>query len=274
MNSKEYLEILEAYNKVCEQKIGIDATKEGGPEKLLQKIIKDNPKYGGGQVHRTGLQKANYEPEGNLVDEQNMSEEDLYGYVLQYLISEGYAEDVTAAMAIMKNMGDQWKRSILESALNENVVKNMGDNVKNAARMFRMMTGIEKIPQKPPSGPANLSNIATKGPSKPAPTPQRFKIGTPPPKPSVSRPRNPGVSLPTRSPHVAAAAAGLQSYNTGDATLKGALKRGDYKPQQGPKNPDQGLSKAQSFDKAFKAARTSGQKEFTWNNKRYNTKMK
>jgi hypothetical protein len=61
---------------------------------------------------------------------------------------------------------------------------------------------------------------------------------------------------------------------TGDATLKGALKRGDYKPKQGPVNPDKGLTKSQSFDKSFKAARTSGAKQFTWNNKTYTTKMK
>lgn len=61
---------------------------------------------------------------------------------------------------------------------------------------------------------------------------------------------------------------------TGDATLKGALKSGAYKPKQGPANPDQGLTKAQSFDKKFKAARTSGAKQFTWNNKTYTTKMK
>ena len=61
---------------------------------------------------------------------------------------------------------------------------------------------------------------------------------------------------------------------TGDATLRGALKRGDYKPKQGPANPDQGLTKSQSFDKKFKTARTSGAKQFTWNNKTYTTKMK
>jgi len=70
------------------------------------------------------------------------------------------------------------------------------------------------------------------------------------------------------------AAAVMAPRPTGDATLKGALKRGDYKPQQGPSNPDQGLTKAQSFDKAFKAARSSGSKQFTWNNKTYNTKVK
>lgn len=71
-----------------------------------------------------------------------------------------------------------------------------------------------------------------------------------------------------------AAAAGLQAYNTADGTLTAAQKRGDYKPKQGPANPDQGLSKAQSFDKAFTSARKSGMKTFDWNGKKYTTEMK
>ena len=61
---------------------------------------------------------------------------------------------------------------------------------------------------------------------------------------------------------------------TGDATLTGALKRGDYKPMQGPKNPDQGLTKAQSFDRKFREARKSGAKQFDWAGKTYSTKVK
>jgi len=207
-------------------------------------------------------------------------------YIIGYLIDEGYADNDRSAFVIMSNMSGDWRGSITEQILSENALQDVGKNISNAAKMFRMMTGIDKMPQKPPSGPVNLNKIATQGSSKPQPQKQTFKIGTPP-RPNATgqqnlmrtvrsntQTRNPGVSLPTRSPHIAAAAAGLQSYNTGDGTLKAALRRGDYKPQQGPKNPDQGLSRAQSFDKAFKAARTSGQKEFTWNNKRYNTKMK
>lgn len=67
-----------------------------------------------------------------------------------------------------------------------------------------------------------------------------------------------------------------------DGTLTGALKRGDllkrgsgYKPKQDyPKNPDEGLSRAQSFDKTFAKARKSGAKEFEWRGNRYNTKLK
>jgi len=71
-----------------------------------------------------------------------------------------------------------------------------------------------------------------------------------------------------------AAAAGIQAYNTGDSTLKAAQKRGDYKPKQGPADPDRGLSKASSFDKAFAAARKSGKKTFDWNGKKYTTETK
>jgi hypothetical protein len=52
----------------------IDATKYGGPEKLLQKLVDDKKKRGesdgGGQVIRSGLQKANYEPELDMIEEK------------------------------------------------------------------------------------------------------------------------------------------------------------------------------------------------------------
>lgn len=74
---------------------------------------------------------------------------------------------------------------------------------------------------------------------------------------------------------VGAAAAGLQAYNTGDSTLKAALKRGDYKPKQGPTQKTTTASfNKKSFNEAFKAARSSGAKEFSWRGKRYNTKKK
>ena len=156
---------------------------------------------------------------------------------------------------------------------NEHLSENVFDQIKNAATMFRYMTNPKSFPRPTPSGPANLKNVY-KGSSSQTSKPKPYNMG------SGSKPSAPaakpsqGMSLPTRSPHVAAAVAGLQSYNTADGTLKAALKRGDYKPQQGPRNPDQGLTKAGSFDKAFARARKSGEKEFTWNQKRYTTKLK
>lgn len=60
-------------------------------------------------------------------------------------------------------------------------------------------------------------------------------------------------------------------------TLKGAMKKGLYKPQQGPAVPKRltqaGMDKG-SFDKAFKASREAGKKVFTWRGNKYNTKLK
>lgn len=254
----------------------MDAANETG--KLIGKAAKSVGKVGGEVVkgvYNTGRLAGHLARKG-LSDE----------YIVGYLIDEGYANNDRSAFIIMSNMSEDWRESITEQILSENALQDVGKNIGNAAKMFRIMTGIDKIPQKPPSGPVNLTKIATQGSSKPQQQKPTFKIGTPP-RPNATgqqnlmrnirsntQSRNPGVSLPTRSPHIAAAAAGLQSYNTGDGTLSAALKRGDYRPQQGPRNPDQGLTKAQSFDKAFKAARTSGQKEFTWNNKKYTTKVK
>lgn len=72
-----------------------------------------------------------------------------------------------------------------------------------------------------------------------------------------------------------AAAAGLQAYNTGDGTLTAALKRGDYKPKQGPTSKTtQSSFNKKSFDDAFRTARKSGAKTFTWRGKKYTTEMK
>lgn len=74
-----------------------------------------------------------------------------------------------------------FKEFILENpSLDEN--KLFGD-VQRAVQMFKHMTGIQRFPVKPPSGPANLSNIATKGASKPAPSTPKYNMGSGTPKP-------------------------------------------------------------------------------------------
>jgi hypothetical protein len=71
------------------------------------------------------------------------------------------------------------------------------------------------------------------------------------------------------------AAAALQARPAADGTLKAALKRGDYKPKQGPKpSTTTGSFNKKTFDQAFKAARSSGASQFTWRGKKYTTKMK
>lgn len=60
---------------------------------------------------------------------------------------------------------------------------------------------------------------------------------------------------------------------TADSTLRGAMLRGDYKPSQNMRGADEGLTRAQSFDKAFAKARAQGLAEFNWRGKRYNTRL-
>jgi hypothetical protein len=53
------------------------------------------------------------------------------------------------------------------------------------------------------------------------------------------------------------------------------MKRGDYKPKQGPAVParmTQGGMDKGSFNSAFKASRTAGKKTFSWRGKKYTTK--
>lgn len=73
---------------------------------------------------------------------------------------------------------------------------------------------------------------------------------------------------------LAAATEAVAPQKAADGTLTAARKRGDYKPKQGPRNPEKGMTRAQSFDKAFAAARKAGKKEFTWRGKRYHTRRK
>ena len=132
--------------------------------------------------------------------------------------------------------------------------------------------------------PTNLPSRA------PKPAWEKPALG-PAPKPTTTKPTptsttKPTTKLPganrvgqiagflgglTRITPASVAAAVSAPRPTASGTLTAALKRGDYKPQQGPKNPDQGLTKAQSFDRAYaKAKKTSGMgSTFTWNNKSY-----
>ena len=76
-------------------------------------------------------------------------------------------------------------------------------------------------------------------------------------------------------------AAGIQAYNTRGGTIsennpKVAKQIAAMKNKVGPKKVGPGKvgTVAQSFDKSFAAARKAGKSEFTFQGKRYNTKMK
>jgi len=43
---------------------------------------------------------------------------DLFDYLLEYLVAEGYADTNKAALVIMANMSEEWKQSIVEGGIN------------------------------------------------------------------------------------------------------------------------------------------------------------
>lgn len=155
---KDYLktrpkEEQDLYKFLGEQRIGIplDAPTDAAAAKRLREILPASEKDKV-IIPKSGLQKAGYEYE------------DLYDEVLDYLINEGYSEEESKKIMVenILNLGQQVK------------------NLKTAAQMFRYMAGIDKMPVKPPAGPANLGNIALRRPS-PTVTPKpKFQIGTPP----------------------------------------------------------------------------------------------
>ena len=68
----------------------------------------------------------------------------------------------------------------------------------------------------------------------------------------------------------------LKARPTAEGTLTSALKRGDYKPRQGPSVPKrltQGGMDKRAFNSAFKASRAAGKKIFSWRGKKYTTKI-
>jgi hypothetical protein len=54
-------------------------------------------------------------------------EYDAFDYILDHLISEGYADDVDAALVMMSNMSEDWRQSIVEGFPNVPVTNRPGD---------------------------------------------------------------------------------------------------------------------------------------------------
>jgi len=56
---------------------------------------------------------------GSSPEEKKMKKEevetDLFDYLLEYLVAEGYADTNKAALAIMANMSEEWRQSIVEA---------------------------------------------------------------------------------------------------------------------------------------------------------------
>ena len=71
----------------------------------VDKLIDQRNKRTGSKVKKTTM--------GQLRDKLRREEVDIYDIILSHLLDEGYAETPEAAEAIMVNMSEEWRNSIL-----------------------------------------------------------------------------------------------------------------------------------------------------------------
>jgi hypothetical protein len=102
MRDQEFLNLIEAYSSIYEKKH--EPEMEEGEEK-------EEEEHKGKKKEK----EEKGEKEGKE-DEKEMKESaDLFDRILEHLVAEGYADTNKAALAIMANMSEGWKQSIVEN---------------------------------------------------------------------------------------------------------------------------------------------------------------
>jgi len=99
MEAKEVRELIEAYFSIYEAK----------EEPEMEEGEEDE------EEEYKGKKKGKKEKEEKDEDEEEMEESvELFDYILEHLVAEGYADTNQAALAIMANMSEEWKQDIVE----------------------------------------------------------------------------------------------------------------------------------------------------------------
>lgn len=126
MEAKQVKDLLEAYSSIYEKKEEPEMEEGEGKEEEENKGKKK--------------EKKEKEEEG---DEEEMEESaDLFDYILEHLVAEGYADTNKAALAIMANMSEEWKQNIIEQmTVNVADVKGGTQAAKNAQAGMKDKSG-------------------------------------------------------------------------------------------------------------------------------------
>ena len=114
MEVKQVKALLEAYSSIYEKK----------EEPEMKESEKGESGKDEGGKHKEGKHPKGKEEKGEKVTEKEGKEGketekemkenvDLFDYILEHLVSEGYADTNEAAIAIMANMSEDWKKSII-----------------------------------------------------------------------------------------------------------------------------------------------------------------
>lgn len=98
-----------------------------------------------------GKHKEAKHPKGKEEKGEKEMKEEIYDLILSHLLSEGFADNATSALAIMANMSEEWRDTILEAQhARENPEKHEEEEKKEHEKKYGHVRG-EKTPM-PPRG--------------------------------------------------------------------------------------------------------------------------
>lgn len=116
MNYKDLLSIQETYNAMYSQETINEGPEEyaGGqhPSKSPNKAVRDKYET---QQRRATAPKGVGVPDKSVGYGQLKQDVDMFELVKGHLMSEGYADTEEAALAIMANMSEKWRNTIVEA---------------------------------------------------------------------------------------------------------------------------------------------------------------
>ena len=129
MNSQDFRSLQEAYNQVHQVDEELTGSRKEKASEILNKKLRDvetlrklaarkrtqKTDYGSGNK---AARKAGKDVKDSRVAQSDESY-DYYDIILSHLLDEGYADTEQAAEAIMVNMSEDWRESIVEEVLDE-----------------------------------------------------------------------------------------------------------------------------------------------------------
>jgi hypothetical protein len=153
MDAQEIRNLQEAYSQVYEldeisdRKVAaVGRRRQANVDKAMSsdEYISDKP--GATQKLATKIsQKSRFDNLNKKRDRKKLQQEqvDLYDIIFSHLLDEGYAETPEAAEAIMVNMSEDWRESIVEEVLDEELT---GARYKRAMEKAGGREALGKIP--------------------------------------------------------------------------------------------------------------------------------
>jgi len=115
MNSKDLRNIDQAYSSIYEEQIEVGQHPGKSPDKATRDKYET-------QSRRGTAPKGVGVPDKSVGYGQLKQDVDMFELVKGHLMSEGYADNEKAALAIMANMSEQWRDSIVEIKMSGNAI--------------------------------------------------------------------------------------------------------------------------------------------------------